>query len=41
VPDVRPPAFWAEAHRQSLAVAKSAQAAEDQAFIAAASAYDE
>jgi hypothetical protein len=40
VPDVRAPAFRAEAHRQLLAVARSTQAAEDQAFIAA-SAYDE
>ncbi|MBS1165350.1 MAG: hypothetical protein H6R00_1375 [Proteobacteria bacterium] len=33
VPDVRAPSFKAEAHRQSLAVAASAEAAEDQAFI--------
>jgi len=33
VPDMRAPGFKAEAHRQSLAVAQSAQAAEDQAFI--------
>lgn len=33
VPDVRGPSFRAEAHRQSLAVARSAQAAEDQSFI--------
>jgi hypothetical protein len=33
VPDMRSPAFVAEAHRQSLAVAKSAQAGEDQNFI--------
>jgi hypothetical protein len=33
VPDVRSPAFLAEAHRQSVAVAASAHAAEDQAFI--------
>ena len=33
VPDVRSPSFKAEAHRQSLAVAGSAEAAEDQAFI--------
>jgi hypothetical protein len=33
VPDMRAPGFKAEAHRQSLAVANSAQAAEDQAFI--------
>ena len=33
VPDTRSPAFAAEAHRQSLAVAHSAQAADDQAFV--------
>ena len=33
VPDVRSPEFAAEAHRQSLAVARSARAGEDQAFI--------
>ena len=33
VPDVRSPAFQAEAHRQSLAVARSAQEREDQDFI--------
>lgn len=33
VPDVRSPAFLAEAHRQSGAVAASAHAADDQAFI--------
>jgi surfactin synthase thioesterase subunit len=33
VPDVRAPSFRAEAHRQSLAVAKSAHARDDQAFI--------
>jgi hypothetical protein len=33
VPDVRSPAFTAEAHRQALAVAASAAAADDQAFI--------
>ncbi|MGB8843338.1 MAG: antitoxin MazE family protein [Aliidongia sp.] len=37
VPDVRAPAFRAEAHRQSLAVAVSVQAPEDQAFIDAVS----
>jgi hypothetical protein len=37
VPDVRAPAFRSEAHRQSLAVAASADAREDQAFIDAAS----
>ncbi|HEV8254225.1 MAG TPA: antitoxin MazE family protein [Vicinamibacteria bacterium] len=33
VPDVRSPAFKAEAHRQSLAVARSAYADDDQEFI--------
>ena len=33
VPDVRAPAFRSEAHRQSLAVAASSRAHEDQAFI--------
>jgi hypothetical protein len=33
VPDVNSPAFRAEAHRQSLAVAASAQDREDQVFI--------
>lgn len=33
VPDTRSPAFRAEAHRQSLAVAKSAHARTDQDFI--------
>jgi Antitoxin MazE-like len=33
VPDVRSRAFKAEAHRQSAAVAASAHAREDQAFI--------
>jgi Protein of unknown function (DUF3018) len=37
VPDVRAPAFRSEAHRQSLAVAGSAHAREDQAFIDAVS----
>jgi len=37
VPDVRSPAFAAEAHRQSLAVAESRRAAEDQGFIDAVS----
>jgi Protein of unknown function (DUF3018) len=41
VPDVRASSFRAEAHRQSLAVAASAHAAEDQAFIDAASIWDE
>jgi Protein of unknown function (DUF3018) len=33
VPDVRSAAFQSEAHRQSLAVAASAQEREDQGFI--------
>jgi hypothetical protein len=33
VPDVRSPAFASKAHRQSLAVAKSSRAREDQDFI--------
>lgn len=33
VPDARAPSFRAEAHRQTLAVAASAKADEDQAFI--------
>ena len=37
VPDVREPSFRSEAHRQSLAVAASAHAREDQAFIEAVS----
>jgi hypothetical protein len=37
VPDMRSPAFRAEAHRQSLAVAKSPHAKEDQGFINAVS----
>jgi surfactin synthase thioesterase subunit len=37
VPDTRAPAFKAEAHRQSQAVASSVQAADDQAFIDAVS----
>jgi hypothetical protein len=37
VPDVRAPSFRSEAHRQSLAVAASAHANEDQAFIDAVS----
>jgi hypothetical protein len=37
VPDVRAPSFRLEAHRQSLAVAASAGAREDQAFIDAVS----
>jgi Protein of unknown function (DUF3018) len=37
VPDVRSPAFKAEAHRQSLAVARSPHRDEDQDFIDAIS----
>lgn len=37
VPDMRAPAFKAEAHRQSLAVAKSSHAHEDQSFVDAIS----
>jgi hypothetical protein len=37
VPDVRAPNFKAQAHRQSQAVAASAHAREDQAFIDAVS----
>jgi hypothetical protein len=37
VPDVRSPAFRAEAHRQSLAVASSPHADEDQGFVDAIS----
>jgi hypothetical protein len=37
LPDVRSPEFQAEAHRQSLAVAESPQAQEDQGFIDAIS----
>ncbi|MGC9269442.1 antitoxin MazE family protein [Acidiphilium sp.] len=33
VPDMRTPSFRAAAHRQTLAIAQSAAAAEDQAFI--------
>ncbi len=41
VPDVRGSAFRSEAHRQSLAVAASTEADEDQAFIDAASDWDD
>ena len=41
VPDVRAPFFRLEAHRQSLAVAASAHASEDQAFIDAVSDWDD
>jgi hypothetical protein len=37
VPDTRTAAFRDEAHRQSLAVARSASAREDQAFVDAVS----
>ena len=37
VPDMRSPAFVVEAHRQSLAVAKSPHAKADQDFISAVS----
>ena len=37
VPDVSAPSFRTEAHRQSLAVARSAHARRDQAFIDAVS----
>jgi hypothetical protein len=37
VPDMRAPAFRAQAHRQSLAVRASARAREDQTFIDAVS----
>jgi hypothetical protein len=37
VPDVRSPAFRSEAHRQSAAIAVSAHAQDDQAFIDAIS----
>lgn len=37
VPDMRAPSFRSEAHRQSLAVAASVHAREDQAFIDAVS----
>ncbi|RDJ21658.1 DUF3018 family protein [Bosea caraganae] len=41
VPDVRAPSFKAEAHRQSLAVAHSHLARDDQAFIDALSGWDD
>jgi Protein of unknown function (DUF3018) len=40
VPDVRAPTFKSEAHRQSLAIAASEHARDDQAFIDAASDWD-
>ena len=39
VPDVGAPAFRTEAHRQSLAVAASSRAHEDQTFIDAVSTF--
>jgi len=39
VPDVRAPGFAEEAHRQSRAVATSAEAAADQAFVDAVSSW--
>ncbi|HEY1885420.1 MAG TPA: antitoxin MazE family protein [Roseiarcus sp.] len=39
VPDVRSPAFRAEARRQSLAVAASPQARDDQVFVDSISAW--
>ena len=41
VPDERGSYFRAEAHRQSLAVAASVHAAEDQGFIGAVSDWDD
>ena len=41
VPDVRAPSFRSEAHRQSLAVAASAHAYENQEFIDAISDWDD
>ena len=41
VPDVRAASFKSEAHRQALAVAKSAHAPEDQAFIDVISDWDD
>ena len=40
VPDVRAPSFQSQAHRQSLAVAESTMAEEDQTFIDAVSELD-
>ena len=40
VPDVRSPAFVAEAHRQSVAVAQSPKAGQDESFIDAISDWD-
>ncbi len=41
VPDVRSKAFAVAAHRQSLAVAKSPRAKEDQEFVDAISAWND
>ena len=41
VPDTRSPEFAAEAHRQSLILAQSPHAKEDQAFIDSISDFDE
>jgi len=41
VPDVRASSFRSEAHRQSAAVAASAHAAGDQAFIDSVTAWDD
>ena len=41
VPDTRSAAFKAEAHRQSLAVARSPTEQEDQAFVDALSSWDD
>jgi Protein of unknown function (DUF3018) len=41
VPDVRSKAFRAEAHRQSLIVAASSHARDDQVFIDAVSIWDD
>ncbi len=41
VPDVRASSFREEAHRQSVAVGASAQAAQDQAFIDVVSDWDD
>lgn len=41
VPDVRAASFQSQAHRQSLAVAKSNQEADDQAFVDAISDWDD
>jgi len=41
VPDVRAPSFRLEAHRQSVAVASSTHAHEDQAFVDAVTDWDD